>query len=165
MAVDAQRARRAAAPHLGAGRVPARGARRGLVAPGRRAGLDGAHAPAGGSGGRGDSAVSACRTGWSPRAARAVAEERGELLDRVDRASLLTGDLWTPDVLLADGAPRPLVTGVLDLDRAEWGDPLADWAVWTARRKPGREGFWGGYGTLPDDEGALEGELAALLAA
>ncbi|ACU36849.1 hypothetical protein Amir_2928 [Actinosynnema mirum DSM 43827] len=54
---------------------------------------------------------------------------------------------------------------MLDLDRAEWGDPLADWAVWTARRKPGREGFWGGYGTLPDDEGALEGELAALLAA
>jgi hypothetical protein len=40
-----------------------------------------------------------------------------------------------------------------DWDRAEWGDPLADWAIQRALLRPGseREAFWDGYGRPRSD--------------
>jgi aminoglycoside phosphotransferase (APT) family kinase protein len=63
---------------------------------------------------------------------------------------MLTGDLWTVNVMLADGAPEPTITGVLDFDRTSWGDPAADWTIRMAQAKPGteREAFWETYGSV-----------------
>jgi aminoglycoside phosphotransferase (APT) family kinase protein len=72
-------------------------------------------------------------------------ERLAPVLDEITRPRLLHGDGWTGNFLLDADLT---VTGVLDWDRAEWGDPLADWAIQRALRKPGtvREAFWVGYG-------------------
>ncbi|MFJ9381127.1 phosphotransferase family protein [Streptomyces sp. NPDC101455] len=44
------------------------------------------------------------------------------VLDEVTEPSLLTGDLWTVNTMLA-AAPTPVISGVLDLDRTLSGDP------------------------------------------
>jgi aminoglycoside phosphotransferase (APT) family kinase protein len=92
-----------------------------------------------------------------------IAADNASLLDQVTSASLLTGDLWTTNVLLsADNDEYPEITGVVDLDRAEWGDPLADWAIWMARKKPGteRDSFWSGYGALAEEDPSVRFRLA-----
>jgi len=63
---------------------------------------------------------------------------------------MLSGDLWTVNVMLADGAPKPTITGVLDFGRTSWGDPAADWTIHMALAKPGteRDAFWVAYGPL-----------------
>jgi len=43
--------------------------------------------------------------------------------------NLLHGDLWTFNLLVAHSNDRPAITGVLDTDRAWWGDPMADWIM------------------------------------
>lgn len=53
-------------------------------------------------------------------------------LDTVARPALLHGDLWTANILLDPLAAEPTVVGVLDSERAWWGDPLADWALFRA---------------------------------
>ncbi|HZX02578.1 MAG TPA: aminoglycoside phosphotransferase family protein, partial [Kribbella sp.] len=46
-------------------------------------------------------------------------------------------------------APEPLISGVLDFDRTEFGDPAADWTIRMAQAKPDeREAFWESYGPL-----------------
>jgi aminoglycoside phosphotransferase (APT) family kinase protein len=92
-----------------------------------------------------------------------IAADNAPMLDQVTSASLLTGDLWTTNVLLsADNDEYPEITGVVDLDRAEWGDPLADWAIWMARKKPGteRDSFWSGYGALAEEDPSVRFRLA-----
>ncbi|MGH3868396.1 MAG: phosphotransferase family protein [Pseudonocardiaceae bacterium] len=92
-----------------------------------------------------------------------IAAENALVLDRVGTASLLTGDLWTTNVLLSpDSDEHPEITGIVDLDRAEWGDPLADWVIWMARKKPGteRDSFWSGYGALDVDDPSVRFRLA-----
>lgn len=58
------------------------------------------------------------------------------------------GDLWVPNVMLALDAPEPTITGVLDHDRASWGDPAADWTIFIADQRPDTEraAFWEAYG-------------------
>ncbi len=72
------------------------------------------------------------------------------VLDEIDQPRMLSGDLWTVNVMLADGAPKPTITGVLDFDRTSWGDPAADWTIRMALAKPGteRDAFWATYGPL-----------------
>lgn len=78
-----------------------------------------------------------------------LAEQGGATLDEVREPRLLTGDLWTVNCLLDAEAPEPLITGVLDFDRTEFGDPAADWTIRMAQAKPDeREAFWDSYGTL-----------------
>lgn len=58
--------------------------------------------------------------------------------------------------LLDADAPEPLITGVLDFDRAEFGDPAADWTIRMAQAKPDeREAFWESYGDLDRTPTAL----------
>jgi aminoglycoside phosphotransferase (APT) family kinase protein len=66
--------------------------------------------------------------------------------DRPVAASLLHMDVWSQNILV-DKAGR--VTGLVDLDRALWGDPEIEFAVldYCGISKPG---FWQGYG-LPRD--------------
>lgn len=51
------------------------------------------------------------------------------LLDEIQTPHLLHGDLWTVNLLVERGARAPVITGVLDFDRAWWGDPSADWIM------------------------------------
>lgn len=66
---------------------------------------------------------------------------------------LLHGDLWHLNILLAPDAAVPTITGICDSDRANWGDPLADWTIEKARQRPGteRDAFWDTYGKLSSD--------------
>lgn len=84
------------------------------------------------------------------REVAAVADRRRAALDEVTEPRMLAGDLWTVNVMLADGAPEPTISGVLDLDRTWWGDPAADWTIRMALARPGteRDAFWETYGAL-----------------
>jgi aminoglycoside phosphotransferase (APT) family kinase protein len=83
------------------------------------------------------------------RKAAVVAERHSATLDEVQEPRLLSGDLWTVNCLLDAKAPEPLITGVLDFDRAEFGDPAADWTIRKAQAKSDeRQAFWESYGAL-----------------
>jgi len=71
------------------------------------------------------------------RKVAAVAAQHHAVLDEITEPRMLSGDLWTVNVMLADGAPDPTITGVLDMDRTWWGDPAADWTIRLARAKVG----------------------------
>ncbi|MGL5827063.1 MAG: phosphotransferase family protein [Nocardioides sp.] len=79
------------------------------------------------------------------------------VLDEITEPRMLSGDLWTVNVMLADGAEEPTITGVLDLDRTWWGDPAADWTIRMAAAKPGteRDAFWDTYGAFDRSPGAV----------
>ena len=77
-------------------------------------------------------------------------------LDEVQEPRLLAGDLWTVNCLLDADAAEPLISGVLDFDRAEFGDPAADWTIRMAQAKSDeREAFWESYGALDRSPNAL----------
>ncbi|WP_427887512.1 phosphotransferase family protein [Kribbella sp. GL6] len=83
------------------------------------------------------------------RRAAALAIRGRATLDEIREPRLLTGDLWTVNCLLDPTAPEPLITGVLDFDRTEFGDPAADWPIRMAQAKPDeRKSFWTTYGPL-----------------
>jgi len=87
----------------------------------------------------------------------AAAALRGkEILDEVGEPRLLHGDLWTINVMIEPDAPEPTVSGLFDCDRAHWGDPESDWAIYRAAGRPGteRDAFWETYGPLDDGAGA-----------
>ncbi|WP_042804694.1 aminoglycoside phosphotransferase family protein [Streptomyces sp. C] len=69
------------------------------------------------------------------RQAADAAQARAHVLDEVSVPRLLTGDLWTVNTMLAEGASVPTICGVLDMDRTWWGDPEADWPTRMARAK------------------------------
>jgi Ser/Thr protein kinase RdoA (MazF antagonist) len=78
-------------------------------------------------------------------------ERHADRLDVVGTPRLLHGDLWSVNVLLDPDAAVPTVVGVVDADRAWWGDPLADWAVYRAEHRDvdaERTAFFDGYGDL-----------------
>ncbi|MGV9772339.1 phosphotransferase family protein [Streptosporangium sp. NPDC003464] len=93
------------------------------------------------------------------RKVAAVAAEHHPLLDEITEPRMLTGDLWTVNVMLDATAPEPVITGVLDMDRTLWGDPAADWTIRMALAKPGteRDAFWDG-----DGYGALDRSASAV---
>lgn len=67
-------------------------------------------------------------------------------LDEVAEPRLLHGDLWQLNILVETDGAEATITGVLDHDRASWGDPLADWTINRVRRLPSAEAFWETYG-------------------
>jgi aminoglycoside phosphotransferase (APT) family kinase protein len=90
------------------------------------------------------------------RQVAAAAARHRSVLDRITEPRLLHGDLWTVNVMIDPAAPEPTITGVYDCDRAWWGDPDSDWAVFLARRRPTpeRAAFWQSYGPLDGSPGA-----------
>lgn len=86
---------------------------------------------------------------------RDIAAAGTAVLDEIETPRLLHGDLWS-NVLLDPTAPTPTLTGLIDHDRASWGDPLADWTIFmaTRRRNPQRDEFWATYGPLADSPAA-----------
>ena len=87
---------------------------------------------------------------------RAALTQHGHLLDAVTRPALIHNDLWEGNIFL-DPASLDIV-GIIDTERAVWGDPLLDLA--------GSDQF--GIGTVNPDllagNTAAEGVLAAELA-
>jgi aminoglycoside phosphotransferase (APT) family kinase protein len=81
------------------------------------------------------------------------------VLNDVRTPHLLHGDLWTFNLLVTRQNGRPLITGVLDTERAWWGDPLADWIMFLLSIRS-RETQWhqrlaafnNGYGDLGKSE-------------
>lgn len=75
------------------------------------------------------------------------------LLDEISEPRLLHGDLWLFNILVAHEADRPTISGILDADRAWWGDPLADWTMFilamdAPEKHLGHARFWQAYGPL-----------------
>ena len=77
------------------------------------------------------------------------------IFNEVQAPSLLHGDLWTFNLLVRRENGRPLISGVLDTERAWWGDPLADWIMFCLSIRNGEEewqdrieAFHKGYGML-----------------
>lgn len=83
------------------------------------------------------------------RMVSAVIDRNREILDEIRQPYLLHGDLWTQNLMLAPDTPEPTIIGVLDHDRASWGDPASDWPILMVRRRPGteRDAFWESYGS------------------
>lgn len=91
------------------------------------------------------------------RTVMGVADHQRAVLDEIVEPRMLTGDLWTVNVMLDPDAGEPTITGVLDLDRTWWGDPTADWTIRMAAAKPGteREAFWESYGPRDGSSAAV----------
>jgi aminoglycoside phosphotransferase (APT) family kinase protein len=90
------------------------------------------------------------------RKAATLAAEGSATLDEIREPRLLTGDLWTVNCLLDAEAPEPSISGVLDFDRTEFGDPAADWTIRMAQAKQDeRKSFWTSYGPLDHTPAAL----------
>jgi aminoglycoside phosphotransferase (APT) family kinase protein len=92
------------------------------------------------------------------------------LLDKDQTPQLLHGDLWTFN-LLVDRSQKNVIVGVIDVDRAWWGDPRADWIIFLLSiRKPKPdwqekiEAFYAGYGKqdLSDNADFLENVYQAM---
>ena len=86
----------------------------------------------------------------------AIASENRTVLNEITKPHLLHGDLWVQNFMLAPDADEPKIIGILDHDRSSWGDPMADWVIFMAERKPGteRDAFWNTYGALPNSHNA-----------
>lgn len=87
--------------------------------------------------------------GYSPAEAadmRGLLDRHMKVFDRPVSASLLHMDVWAENIL-ADG--RGLLTGLIDWDRALWGDPEIELAVldYCGISEPP---FWQGYGAERD---------------
>lgn len=92
-----------------------------------------------------------------------TALDQRDVLDTVTEPRLLTGDLWTVNTLVDLDADGPVISGIVDLDRTMWGDPLADWTIRMALARPGteRNAFFdpSAYGPTPRDEGSVIRQL------
>lgn len=92
----------------------------------------------------------------------AVVRDQTALLDMVKQPRLLHGDLWLFNMLIQrdPSGAGPSIVGVLDADRAWWGDPPADWTMFVLAMsaspevQPFHDAFWRGYGELEQTPGA-----------
>lgn len=78
-------------------------------------------------------------------------------LDEIQIPHLLHGDLWSFNILVTRDAKEPTIVGILDADRAWWGDPMADWTMFIlahAEKEEGHARFWQAYGRPEDTRGA-----------
>ena len=85
------------------------------------------------------------------RSVLAIVRTQTARLDAITQPHLLHGDLWLFNLLVSQEAEGISITGVLDADRAWWGDPLADWTMFVLsmeapEKHPGHDRFWQAYG-------------------
>lgn len=72
-------------------------------------------------------------------------------LDEIMIASLCHGDHWPNNILVQPGEGGYRISGVLDMERAYWGDPLAEW-TFSVMNHP--NSFWEAYGDREESPGA-----------
>lgn len=85
------------------------------------------------------------------RAFRALVVRNRQVLDHCGPPRLLHGDLWPKNILVDRIGGMPVITGLLDGERARWGDPEAEWIFGFLDIPPA---FWSTYGRDLSD-GAL----------
>ncbi|MCA9875399.1 MAG: phosphotransferase [Anaerolineales bacterium] len=85
-------------------------------------------------------------------AVRARLEELAPLLDGVDVPRLVHWDLWEGNIFVDVVDGRTAITGIIDWERALWGDPEIDQVMFRDAADP----FWGGYGRSPSAAPAAE---------
>lgn len=86
------------------------------------------------------------------RSVVAIVRNQTARLDAIEQPHLLHGDLWLFNILVTRDVDGPTISGVLDADRAWWGDPLADWTMFVLAMAAAPEThqvharFWQSYG-------------------
>jgi aminoglycoside phosphotransferase (APT) family kinase protein len=86
------------------------------------------------------------------RSALAIVRSQTARLDVIHQPRLMHGDLWLFNILVTREVNGPTITGILDADRAWWGDPLADWTMFVLAKAVGpathavHARFWQAYG-------------------
>lgn len=80
-----------------------------------------------------------------------LAEAGRHHLDAVREPHLVHGDLWPKNILVDRDHGVPRITGVLDAERAFWGDPEAEW-IFSFLDIPAT--FWSRYGELSTGDDA-----------
>jgi len=91
----------------------------------------------------------------------AVVRGHTALLEVVKQPRLLHGDLWLFNILIQrnPAGAAPSIVGILDADRAGWGDPMADWTMFvlamsaSSEAQPFHNAFWRGYGEVEQTAG------------
>ena len=82
------------------------------------------------------------------------------VFDSIHTPYLLHGDLWTFNLLVTRKNGRPLITGVLDTERAWWGDPLADWMMFLLSIRRYEEDWQARISAFHEGYGELENNTA-----
>ncbi len=88
------------------------------------------------------------------RSVVAIVRDQRAQLDAIEQPHLLHGDLWLFNILVNHDVDGPVISGILDADRAWWGDPFADWTMFVLAMSAGPETdqfqarFWQGYGEV-----------------
>ena len=81
-----------------------------------------------------------------------IVRDQTAMLDVFRQPRLLHGDLWLFNILIERNPAGQNIVGILDADRAWWGDPLADWTMFVLAKSASpetqhfQEAFWRGYG-------------------
>ena len=73
------------------------------------------------------------------------------VLDEIKQPKLVHGDLWKKNLLIEKNRGQWQLAGILDAERAFWGEPGAEW-IFSFQEIP--DDFWSVYGELPQGEGA-----------
>jgi aminoglycoside phosphotransferase (APT) family kinase protein len=89
-----------------------------------------------------------------------IAHANASLLDEIQTPSLLHGDLWTFNLLIRQDTGEPTITGVLDVERAWWGDPLADWIMFLLAIRRNDTEWQGQLSAFNDGYGKFENNRA-----
>jgi len=79
------------------------------------------------------------------------------LFDEIREPRLLHGDLWPQNILIERKPGGAEIVGVLDSERAMWGDPLFEWIYHLGTTHPA---YWEGFGQRDESEGARLRALA-----
>lgn len=72
-------------------------------------------------------------------------------LDEINQPTLVHGDLWLKNILIERHRDGPKISALLDVERAFWAEPAAEW-IFSFLDIP--DSFWQVYGTLPQTESA-----------
>ena len=57
-----------------------------------------------------------------------ILKDKAKYLEDVQEASLVNYDLWPGNVILKQDGNHFMIEGIIDFERAFWGDPMADFA-------------------------------------
>ena len=88
------------------------------------------------------------------RSVLAIVQNQPTILDTIRQPHLLHGDLWLFNILIKRSSAGSNIVGILDADRAWWGDPLADWTMFVLEKSTSpdtqrfHDCFWQGYGQV-----------------
>lgn len=75
-----------------------------------------------------------------------LVEKGSTFINEIATPKLIHGDLWPKNVLINRTISPPQITGLLDAERAMWGDPAAEWIYYFLEIP---DSYWEGNGRFP----------------